>query len=505
MLKVFKKNHESNHQNDLYIIFTILIAIRYAVKIYQELFKSRMPLFLLGGIMPDLPNIIFIIVDCLRQDYADPLEETLSKYGFVYYKNAITAAPWTIPSHASIFTGLYPTFHGVHETPKKKLPHIKFRRRHETIYEKLKKYGYETFLISSNPMLSPQFGFSGFDHTYITWRGPPQLLSSDAIKKIRPFMQDSNLSLSLIKKIAFTVDGALFFKAGMQFVLNRLVGYVHSMAGGWPLEKGSKLILKVVKKIFSEEPKNPLFIFMNFMEAHEPYLLQSYFIRARKINLKRRGGLSDKLVRKWRTLYAREVNYLSNRISELISLLKKRNKFDESLIIVTSDHGQLLGEYGRIGHAVFLYDELLRVPLFVKYPSSQRVKLTDPTGKWICLTSTKPLIEKIVNNELNDDNVLYSDTVFSESYGVEIELKANSKTELENLRELEKHRIAVYYKQFKFVFNATDQKLEEAISYDKSRRPTPSDVIHAENKIKRYLRLSRAIRKFRRKVQKRAA
>jgi len=452
--------------------------------------------------MPDLPNIIFIIVDCLRQDYADPLEETLSKYSFVYYKNAITAAPWTIPSHASIFTGLYPTFHGVHETPKKKLPHIKFHRRHETIYEKLKKYGYETFLISSNPILSPQFGFSGFDHTYITWRGPPQLLSSDAIKKIRPFIQDSNLSLSLIKKIAFTVDSTLLFKAGIQFVLNRAVGYLHSMAGGWPLEKGSKLILRVVKNVLLEKTENPLFIFINFMEAHEPYLLQSHFIKARKINLKRGGGLSDKLIKKWRTLYAREINYLLSRILELFSLLKKRKIFDESLIIVTSDHGQLLGEHGRIGHAVFVYDELLRVPLFIKYPSSQKVKLMNPTGKWICLTNTKSLIEEIVKNKLNDDGILYSDIVFSESYGLETEFKANSETELKKLWELEKHRIAVYYRQFKFVFNITDWKLEGAISYDKSRKPTTDDAICAESKVKKYLGLSKAIKKFRRKIRR---
>ena len=53
------------------------------------------------------PNVIFIVVDTLRKDYAKPLEKELKELGFISYENTIAPAPWTIPSHASIFTGLY--------------------------------------------------------------------------------------------------------------------------------------------------------------------------------------------------------------------------------------------------------------------------------------------------------------------------------------------------------------------------------------------------------------
>jgi len=70
--------------------------------------------------MSDYPDIVFIVVDALRKDYGRYLEEKLKRIGFISYDNVITPAPWTTPSHASIFAGLYPIAHGAHETKDKK-------------------------------------------------------------------------------------------------------------------------------------------------------------------------------------------------------------------------------------------------------------------------------------------------------------------------------------------------------------------------------------------------
>ncbi len=56
------------------------------------------------------PNVILIVVDTLRDDYSYPLKENLKKFGFISYNNAIAPTSWTIPSHASLFTGLYPPY-----------------------------------------------------------------------------------------------------------------------------------------------------------------------------------------------------------------------------------------------------------------------------------------------------------------------------------------------------------------------------------------------------------
>ena len=60
------------------------------------------------------PNIVIIFLDTLREDHAQDLDRLLD-YGFVKYQNAIAPATWTLPSHVSMFTGLYPTEHGIHE------------------------------------------------------------------------------------------------------------------------------------------------------------------------------------------------------------------------------------------------------------------------------------------------------------------------------------------------------------------------------------------------------
>ena len=75
-----------------------------------------------------LPNIIIIVVDSLRYDYSKILRDKLEKYDFISYKNVIAPSSWTIPTHASILTGLYPLFHNAHETRSRKMKDVYLRK-----------------------------------------------------------------------------------------------------------------------------------------------------------------------------------------------------------------------------------------------------------------------------------------------------------------------------------------------------------------------------------------
>lgn len=106
------------------------------------------------------PNVILIVVDTLRDDYSYPLKENLKKFGFISYNNAIAPTSWTIPSHASLFTGLYPPLlHKIHETKHKKNPDIRFDDLPPeiTLQHFLGELGYESYLLSANPYISPPF------------------------------------------------------------------------------------------------------------------------------------------------------------------------------------------------------------------------------------------------------------------------------------------------------------------------------------------------------------
>jgi arylsulfatase A-like enzyme len=112
------------------------------------------------------PNIVIIVLDTLREDHAQGLDRLLD-YGFVKYQNAIAPAPWTLPSHVSMFTGLYPSEHGIHETKELRaeelIRHAQARTnalKEHNVFNKLKDEGYTTYLISANEAwVTPLTGF----------------------------------------------------------------------------------------------------------------------------------------------------------------------------------------------------------------------------------------------------------------------------------------------------------------------------------------------------------
>ena len=101
----------------------------------------------------------------------------------------------------------------------------------------------------------------------------------------------------------------------------------------------------------------------------------------------------------------------------------------------------------------------------------------------------KPFILDIIDNKLSDDSVLYSDTVFAESYGVHTDIgNISNETERKNIEQLDKYRIAIYYRNFKGIFNVTDWKFEEIISYDPKIEITDDITKHMKKEVLKFLK-----------------
>ena len=308
-------------------------------------------------------NIVFIVIDTLRKDYSEQLEKELKQLGFVSYDNVIAPGPWTMPSHASIFTGLYPILHGAHETKKAKSYEVKLRHNRNILSLELKDLNYRTYLLSANLFIHPKQGFIGFDNFYWT----------------------------------------------------------------------------------------------------------SYFPSCTLLSASER---------------------------EKIKELKEEKIFGNSLIIITSDHGQLLGEHGRIGHGAFLYDELLKVPLLIKYPEKYKIRHVEIKYKYISLTKLRQLILGIVNNELRTDEILYNNVAFAETFGIPVHTKPKNTEEKKNIEDLEKYRIAIYYNEFKGIFNVTDWKFEKIVSYNPNIEITEDIKKQMRQEIMKFLNLSLTIKKL---------
>ncbi|WP_457751202.1 sulfatase-like hydrolase/transferase [Thermococcus sp.] len=455
--------------------------------------------------MADEPNIILIIMDTLRKDYAGIIENILKKNGFIAYENTISPSPWTLPSHASILTGLYSALHGTHESRNRKNPDITFNPIGlNPLHVQLQDRGYTTYLLSANPYLTPSFGFKGFEHFYDTYSGKYSLFLSNR-------EQEEFDSLKAKYSTGTEIVKAMITKRKYFLLLKSLAGIGIWKSGFirtvWPFDMGAKRTFKLIKKLPLEK-NQPFFLFSNLMEAHEPYhrsesphaLIESFMD-----NLAR-GYLNWGQVALWRKIYPKEVEYLGAKVLELLSILKQKKILSNTMIIITSDHGQLIGDHGRIGHGVFLYDELIRVPLFIKYPetieaNSIETPADDNRNAYISLTTLKKFILNIATGNEKWTESLFSHVAFSETYGIQdrVPAKKYKNYEIHNLSLLEKYRVAVYYKGAKGIFNVSDWKFE-TISVHSSTTSLEDIQPQLKKKVLQFLKSTSRLKQLKKSV-----
>lgn len=316
------------------------------------------------------PNIVLLVVDTLRKDHSEGLAR-LKELGFAEY-DAVAPSSWTLPSHVSMFTGTLPSAHGVRESPGVEWGELmgisRARMEKGTLLDSLKERGYSTYGSSANLFVTPQFGFA-FDHYGLfdekgeVTKPPASGSGPGAMKRIVPLLfRDGVLGRALRLLV---VGGA---------------GTILSFLGKRRLEKGSKHILESVR---GTPYREPFFAFVNLMEAHNPYVhwaLDTLVVRLAIMGLKPRAGW-------WRRMYPKHAELAASRGVEVVS----RFLANDPLVIVVSDHGQLLGEGGRYGHGFSLDEALLRVPFYVRLPGGGAPAL--PAGPLVSLAEVRKAIE----------------------------------------------------------------------------------------------------------------
>ena len=408
-------------------------------------------------------NVVVLIIDTLREDYGRGLE-VLGELGFIKYENAIAPAPWTLPSHVSLITGMYPSQHGVHESygvyVNRELMELSTQRlstlNHGIIGE-LMDEGYSTYIVSANPFLSPPFGFTKFTENLITGYTYASFRSHEEYKDYE--------ELSLIVKDHGYIGTALkFIKEGDLRMLNKAIkffikGRVTRLAtklGVYDptMEKGSHIIMDFLSR---KKLGEPFFLLINIMEAHGPYTpkdLNGQLSYDAFFNAVFMGKLSDEVVRIWQSNYPRHAAYAVKRAVEIVRALKPY--LSDSLVIVTSDHGELLGD-GGLGHGYFLRDGLLRVPLWVKWPSW--VKPPKQVGSFVSLTQVPSIIRAVIDNE---EPRVGSSVAISESFGITPNhLVDVSKLNYEKALRLLAHRVRVYTRHGVATYNIDFGEFEE--------------------------------------------
>lgn len=403
------------------------------------------------------PNIVLIVVDTLRNDFAGGLGSLVSS-GFVQYENAIATSSWTLPSHASIFTGELPSVHGVHESLgiyDKRIASLssdRLRKAESNLLRILAARGYTSFCLTSNPYISQYFGFE-FDLNYEF--GP---FGEIALPYNRDFSERKTMdtALSLLRKHRFGLLTRLAYNKERSAIL------AHSRRP--QLEKGAKYILERLRSTTFVEP---FFLFINLMEAHEPY-----FWNERNLDPLPHAILRRSLrISNWKQAYRRHAELAISRALEIIKIVKK---LQDPLIIVTSDHGQLLGEGGRFGHGYYLDDELLRVPLYLRYPAS--IKPPRKAGHFISLVELHKIIVAVSQDS---EARIGSDVVFSESFGSPRDLsRLLTREDAQILSKVYARRVKAFSGQGNIVYDVTHRIIDEI-----SRELSPKEVEHLTDTI----------------------
>jgi arylsulfatase A-like enzyme len=318
-------------------------------------------------------NIILIVMDTTRRDHLPfygyarntaPQLDGLARESLLF-TNAYSPSPWTLPAHASLMTGLYPSAHGadynVHATSQPAVNRL--QQDFTTLAELLSQYGYRTAGVVGATFCHRFFGIAqGFDYYDDDFRTVTHDLHHYAV------FQVANQWLSL---------GNFFSRHGYHGI--RTAAELNQMVFSW----------------LGENYGHPFFLFINYFDPHWPYappppydLLfegkderliidthgSDWNLFAKVIN--NQHSLTDKEKRHLLSQYDGEIAYLDYHIGQLLERLKRLNIYDESMIVITADHGESFGEHSLMDHGRALYEELLRIPLIVKYPRSRKINGT---------------------------------------------------------------------------------------------------------------------------------
>jgi arylsulfatase A-like enzyme len=302
-------------------------------------------------------NAILISIDTLRPDHlgcyghdrpTSPTLDDLAAEG-VRFTDVTAAAPWTLPSHATMLTGLYPAHHGV-KHPETRLPESAV-----TLAEELRDRGFQTFaVVNTHNVGEPEFQLD-------------QGFQKDHFRYIQETEEDAR---------------TLTLKT---------------------FNSGDTVVLTAKEMLRGRDPDEPFFLFLHFYDVHTDFTPRDEY-RERFVGPYAGGltGSTMQLVRvrnleqqldeadvTWlKEMYDAEIRQLDELLGRFFEWLEDEGLADDTLFVITSDHGEEFQEHGSVLHGRTHYQEVLRIPLLVRGPGIPAGKVVDSPVHGVDVTPT---------------------------------------------------------------------------------------------------------------------
>lgn len=346
------------------------------------------------------PNVILITMDTVRADH-------LSLYGYArdttpnlkilseqatLYSNAIATSETTLDSHASIFTGLYSRSHGAHYTLKTPAPSYDelgesdlwtdstpLAEKFNTLAEFLSAKGYLTMAVVANHAFLADSYRTGQGFQHYDYRSPVPLL------------------------------GHYFGKTRLFYLRQSIHNILSNFTSSSDYYMASRTADEINRKVFAlldkvDSKNERFFLFINYLDAHRPYMPPTPYdklfpgkdetfrpwkfaaLKKQVMSLERK--ITDKERRHIVSQYDGGIAYMDFHIGALIARLKESGLYENSLFIVTSDHGEAFGEKNFMTHGSSVYQNQVYVPLVIRYPGGSRKGVIDTVTSGVDIMPT---------------------------------------------------------------------------------------------------------------------
>lgn len=319
-------------------------------------------------------------MDTVRRDHCSvydyhknttPNLSLISEQGTVF-DQAYSPTSTTGPSHATIFTALFPISHQVIKNG------IRLSEKYTTIADILSAYDYQTAAIIGSFVLDSKFGYN---------------------KGFKYYDDDFKISESMLHVKSwegFNVEGP--FDRRANFITERTIHWLRDI----------------------RKPENPFFLFVHYFDPHFPYLPPDPFF-SKLAPLKNNPSKLETII----GYYDGEIAFTDHEIGNLLEALKQMNLEEDTLVVITSDHGEGLMEHNHLEHGVNIYEEAVRVPLLFRWPN--HIKEGQVISYPVSLISLAPTILELIginikefsfqgksladcligDSDLNDSNPIY--------------------------------------------------------------------------------------------------
>jgi uncharacterized sulfatase len=339
------------------------------------------------------PNIVMIVLDTHRRDrlslygYDRPTSPNLDHFAAqaTVFDNGISAAQWTIPSHTSMFTGEYPTTHQMLQV------HGRLDERFDTVASLLHRNGYETTGFCNNPLVGVlNNGLKRGFKTFYNYCGAVPSVPRRSTRLPRPLDLVWEKYTQLLRKYSYPIQNA-FAHSDFLFRMSMHPFFVPLWSKMAHFKGDTASSIRDVHQFLQEKEQRakPQFVFLNLMETHMPYtppdqfidkfapyfremreardIIRQYNVEAYRWLLPLEAELETLEYKVLSDMYDVEVNYQDHLLAPLLEYL---SQVENTLTIIVADHGEGLGEHHFMGHSFVTYQELVHVPLIIKFPEA---------------------------------------------------------------------------------------------------------------------------------------